>query len=610
MNFLYPVFLLGALAIAIPIVLHLLRRDVAPEVPFSAVRLLRRSPIEQSKRRWLKDLLLLAARAAALLLLAASFARPFISGGPGAAALHIVAIDRSYSMGAPGRFEQARDLARTAIRDASLQDRVAVVAFDDRAEVVAQPGSRADALAAVDALQAGFGTTRYAPALTKAIEVADGAPARLIVITDLQRTGWEDEQAMMMPSTVQLELRDIGAPPANLALSAVRFERGRAIATVWNSGAARDARVTAVVDGRRVAEVSFKPAANASTDVAVALRESAGVLTLTVDDPGGIPADDSRYTILDAAKAPRVLLVGGGPGSGFYLSRALAVAAEADDGFEARLVDGKALAAMPDAELTSHAGAVLLSTRRLDRRAREMLARWVKRGGGLLVAAADGVEASVLSAMFGWEPPMSAVEHAADGVLLPTDVRHPIFRPFGVLAANLGQIQFTRVWRVREDGWDVAARFTDGTPALIERREGQGRVVLFTSDLDRRWNDFPLHPAFVPFAVESVRYVTGSRGRVREYLVSQAPAGVRPQPGTVQLPPDNRTVVLNVDSRESNPARLTSAEFGNMLERVEAAPVAVAAARAEQEEARQSYWQFGLLLMIAVLVVESVIGKV
>ena len=66
MSFLYPAFLLGALAIAVPIVLHLLRRDVAPEVPFTAVHLLRKSPIERSRRRRLRDLLLLAARIAAL----------------------------------------------------------------------------------------------------------------------------------------------------------------------------------------------------------------------------------------------------------------------------------------------------------------------------------------------------------------------------------------------------------------------------------------------------------------------------------------------------------------------------------------------------------------
>jgi hypothetical protein len=104
MNFLYPAFLLGALAVAIPIVLHLLRRDVAPEVPFTAVRLLRKSPVERSRRRRLRDILLLAARVAALLLLAAAFARPYASRAEAAATgLRIVAVDVSFSMGAPGR---------------------------------------------------------------------------------------------------------------------------------------------------------------------------------------------------------------------------------------------------------------------------------------------------------------------------------------------------------------------------------------------------------------------------------------------------------------------------------------------------------------------------
>jgi len=48
MSFLYPAFLIGGLAIAVPIVLHLLRRDVAPELPFSAVHLLHKTPIERS----------------------------------------------------------------------------------------------------------------------------------------------------------------------------------------------------------------------------------------------------------------------------------------------------------------------------------------------------------------------------------------------------------------------------------------------------------------------------------------------------------------------------------------------------------------------------------
>jgi len=69
-------YLAGAALIALPIILHLLRRDVAPPVPFTAVSLLRRSPVERSRRYRLRDLILLAARISALVLLAGSFARP------------------------------------------------------------------------------------------------------------------------------------------------------------------------------------------------------------------------------------------------------------------------------------------------------------------------------------------------------------------------------------------------------------------------------------------------------------------------------------------------------------------------------------------------------
>jgi hypothetical protein len=51
MSFLYPAFLIGALAMAVPIVLYLLRRDVAPELPVTAVRLLKKSPVERSRPR-------------------------------------------------------------------------------------------------------------------------------------------------------------------------------------------------------------------------------------------------------------------------------------------------------------------------------------------------------------------------------------------------------------------------------------------------------------------------------------------------------------------------------------------------------------------------------
>ncbi len=45
---------------------------------------------------------------------------------------------------------------------------------------------------------------------------------------------------------------------------------------------------------------------------------------------------------------------------------------------------------------------------------------------------------------------------------------------------------------------------------MLEKRIGEGRVVLLTSGLDNLTNDFPLHPAFVPFIEQTARYLAGS----------------------------------------------------------------------------------------------------
>ena len=79
MSFLSPLFLAGALAAAVPIVLHLLKREPEPRVKFPAVRLLKQAPVEYTENRRLRELLLLALRVTAFALLALAFARPFLA---------------------------------------------------------------------------------------------------------------------------------------------------------------------------------------------------------------------------------------------------------------------------------------------------------------------------------------------------------------------------------------------------------------------------------------------------------------------------------------------------------------------------------------------------
>jgi hypothetical protein len=58
-------------------------------------------------------------------------------------------------------------------------------------------------------------------------------------------------------------------------------------------------------------------------------------------------------------------------------------------------------------------------------------------------------------------------------------------------------------------GSQVLARFDAGTPAVVERIVGRGRVMLWGSTLDVSWSDLPTKPVFLPFIHQAVRHLAG-----------------------------------------------------------------------------------------------------
>ena len=83
MSFLYPLFLIGALAVALPILFHLIRRSPRDRIPFSALRFLEPSSPRLTRKSRLEHLWLLLLRCLILLLLAAAFARPYLESALG-----------------------------------------------------------------------------------------------------------------------------------------------------------------------------------------------------------------------------------------------------------------------------------------------------------------------------------------------------------------------------------------------------------------------------------------------------------------------------------------------------------------------------------------------
>lgn len=632
MSFLFPAFLAGAAAAAIPIVLHLLTREAAPRIPFSAVSLLKRVPVADSRRR-LRELLLLALRVTALVLLAFAFARPFFVSAATlqAGRVTMVAIDTSFSMGAPGRFGRAQDLARDAINRTGANDRVGIVAFADTADVVAPPGDRAVALAAIDRARPGSGATRYASAIAKAVEQIGDSAGRIVLVTDLQKSGWDVSPDATLPANVSVEVADAGSAADNLAVTDLRIDAGGLVATIRNAGLRAIAtRARLSIDGAPAGDVDVTTNPAAFTDVRfTTLRLQAGVASVTVDDEQGYPADNVRYLVLDPPARASVLTVttlGNAATEAFYLERALRVNERA---FSVTTIGVGDLTQLAADVLADRHAVLLIGTRGLDRRGRDTLQAYVTRGGALLAVAGPDLDADAPARIFG-NLTLRARPRDASSVVsfAPTDARHPIFRPFGQLSGNLGRVRFDRSIQIDSaPGATVLARFSDGAPALLEYKMGSGRLMYFASDLNRQWNDFPLQPSFVPFVQSVMRYLTASVNAPREYLVADAPSGARREPGVVSIPnprPANdgsgkheRRVAINVDTRESDPARMSPIGLTAAIGRAGTDSAGKDTARGAVEantsvsgaESQQNLWRYGLALMLASLVLESALGR-
>lgn len=624
MGFLSPLFLFGALAASIPIVLHLLKHDPENRVLFSAVHLLRRAPVEHSSRRRLREILLLLLRVAALLLLALAFARPFFTSDLAASgATTVIALDTSLSMSAPGQFDKARQMAKQAVDGAGGP--VGLLTFGDSAQVVVPPsGDRAATIAAIDSARPGASSTRYRAALNAGVDLLRGRPGTVVVVTDLQETGWDSGEQATVPESVQVKVVDVGAPPANLAVTSAHVSGNRIVATIRSTGTdAVTARVHLNVGDS--ADVKVAPRVAADSAVPVGAGQTATVsfdlpagrwASVSVEDATGPAADNARYLVLDTASRPTVLVIttsGDLARDAFYLEQALAAAGSDGRAYAVRGVAAGDLVSWDQARLNAHTAIILLSTRALEHHGRELLTTYLKGGGGLIVGASPDVDGDILQEVLAG-PRLSVVNPDITGpgaraarTWAASDVRHPVVRAFGPTQAALGLVQFQRVAVIRTDDCAVLARFTTSEPALVDCAAGDGHALVIASDLDNRGNDFPLHATFVPFVHESIRYLTGGEQRAAEYLVSEVPAGVQPMPGiaTVSDRPASNLVAVNVDPAEIDPGRLSTDEFLGAVSTAGGSAQAGVRLQAVEQEDRQHIWQYVLAAMLVMLLAET-----
>jgi hypothetical protein len=548
-----PALLWGLLAASLPVIIHLINRHRARRHKFAAIDFLLRVQRRSARRILLRQILLLAARTLLIICLVVAAAGPLLQPrevvaerGPAVSAL---IVDRSFSMRA-GTSERpwnqaALERAREFVRGMAPGDKACLLAAGLKTEVLVEPctDSRGTLLDALDRINPEWGGSSMVEAMESAAALLADSPEpnhRMVLFTDASAHAFSGSPRWPSGSAPpEVVLDDVTADSAreNHAVTSVeQTTRGRYLEIRAGFASYAQARQEGLPAAVRLGEktlargfVDLKPNATLSKTFNIQMPKTLRNLGGIVLSPDLLPQDDERIFYVSGRRLVRALLVNGDmrpvlhKDELFYLEHALAPAGEDASGiaFTTITPDRFEPGSLDDIEVV-----FLANVRELTPTASLALRRFVASGGGLFIAMGDQVDVERANVFLDDLLPRPLRDIVAlgpadaDGIyrqgIAFSEVNrdHPVLKLF--LENQARGLQAVHTWRaaVVEPGQtgretSILLRYSNGSPALVEAGYQNGRVMLFTTTLDRDWTSWPARASFLPFLQRVTSYLAG-----------------------------------------------------------------------------------------------------
>jgi hypothetical protein len=562
MSFLAPLFLLGAAAISLPIVFHLIRRSSRERVPFSSLMFLLPTPPRVTRRSKLENLLLLLLRCAVVFLLAFAFARPYFSQpvlpDPGANAGEkiLVLLDTSASMRRAGLWDQATAKAQATFSEGSASRRVACFAFDRELRPMFSfedwsgipPGERsAWASKRLAGTKPGWGATRLGNALLMACEMFDSKGKdeqmiqRIVLISDLQEGSRLDGlQGFEWPRGLQIQVEAVKPATSSNAGLQLAPERETGPSTSTNVGPRL--RVSNASDSKReqfqigwrrpgqdapfggTLDVYVPPGQSRILSAPPAPADlSADGLILTGDDER---FDNAVFIVPPKVNRAKLLYLGEERETDtaaplFYLKRAF----QETRTLAVEVQPRSPGTVLPEKDLAE--SSLIIVGASLPAEQCAAVRRFAEQGKGVLIVINDASMGPTLENVAGLGKVTVAEGHDRTySMLAQIDFGHPLFAPF----ADPRYSDFTKIhfWKHRaielepSAGAHVLARFDGGDLALAEIPRDKGRIWVLASGWRPEDSQLALSSKFVPLLYAMLEQSGVGREQRWQYAVGDA----------------------------------------------------------------------------------------
>ena len=579
MSFLSPFMLLGILGAAIPIAVHLQGRRKAKVVPFAALEFLIGTDKRLAKKLVLRQILQLIFRVLICLVLALILARPYascqspgpkVTRGPQAV---VIVLDNSVT--ASYRLDGLTLLSRQVQAGLDLIEQLgpeAEIAIFQTAELSNSELSR-DHLNLREGLRnttSSFETADTQRAIQRALQLLEASAHSKKTIFLLSAATSATLPASLMPPPEGITLRVVdpadGAELPNLAIHSLRVSpdgsigsRGvTVIAEVANyTSASREVTLALRVGSEVVARGTLLVEAGARKEkrFSATLSEEHRTTDISVElDDDNLRADNSRYAVADARDQVPVLLVNGDSHTVrqedelYYVEAALRPGDRSESG---TIITVTTPDDLPEVEIGDFDVMVLANVHALPSGQVRRLSEWVQAGGGMLLSVGSKIDADQYTRQMGpllaqsLRSPLDLKHGRSDSNgqtlrLSKLEFDHPIFSVFsrdapGLYSATFDQIMLLGPTTEVKDR-KVLARYDNGAAALVEARKGTGLLLLLTSTLDRDWNNLAIHPGYLPFMQQMIRYLAAKpfAGQDAENLVGNS-VTIKIAPGDARI---------------------------------------------------------------------------
>lgn len=528
-SLLTPLALLGLLALAVPLYLHMRHKPRAEIFAFPAIDFLLKAQKKRKRRFRVEQWLLMLFRMLIICLLAFLFSKPFIDKQFGDAASTgnqplILLLDDSLSMMAGRDGERFFDMAVEQITDI----------------VSARPGgsptrllmasnpeeqSRHETADAVLSALTTVKPTTYHATLDAAYQTAVETAVRMgwqqttiRIFTDGSLTAWRDLPSSK-PEKVDVIYTSLRGEDAFnntgiLSVSQTPGDSNSVEVALFNSNE-QASQLDLRLQGENMGSLNHRMRVDAETGGShrFGLTESLPA-TLTVS----IPSDDFDLdnSVLFAPRAnqtTRVLIVDGDThpeqerNESFFFRHALGGDESRKYGFDLEVVTPTG---MTREKIAANDVICLLN---VDAPDEVLLKEAVRDGKGLFVSMGDRMDFDR------WNPWLSSLNlEVWEAQRLPTplgvtirDGSHAMFPPITELEwqsyLSNAAIERIRLMGLGRAGFDLPLTLSNGQPLLLAKDLEPGRLMIWTSSVDLDWNDFPLSFGFVPFARQSVSWL-------------------------------------------------------------------------------------------------------